>query len=303
MASVLRTDSLTKVYAKNTVVDHVSMNIEQGDIYGLIGRNGAGKTTLMKMIGGVAAPTSGAYEFFGEKDNTKTLSRIGCLIESPSLYPELTVWENMMFYNKLLGITDKKNIDEILDYVGISEAKKKKTKQLSLGMKQRLGIGIALIGYPDMLILDEPINGLDPTGIVDIRNLLLKLNKEKGVTLLISSHILGELERLATRFGVIDRGVLVDEITYEELLEKTRKAVRIEGLDPRKVAVTLEEMKLNDYKVIDGGKVMVYCDTGLSGKINRALGEKGMYAESIGTVGQDLETYFVEKMGGGVQNA
>ncbi|MBO4497819.1 MAG: ATP-binding cassette domain-containing protein [Lachnospiraceae bacterium] len=303
MASVLRTDSLTKVYGKNTVVDHVSMNIEQGDIYGLIGRNGAGKTTLMKMIGGVAAPTSGAYEFFGEKDNTKTLSRIGCLIESPSLYPELTVWENMMFYNKLLGITDKKNIDEILDYVGISEAKKKKTKQLSLGMKQRLGIGIALIGYPDMLILDEPINGLDPTGIVDIRNLLLKLNKEKGVTLLISSHILGELERLATRFGVIDRGVLVDEIKYEELLEKTRKAVRIEGLDPRKVAVTLEEMKLNDYKVIDGGKVMVYCDIGLSGKINRALGEKGMYAESIGTVGQDLETYFIEKMGGGVQNA
>ena len=303
MASVLRTDSLTKVYGKNTVVDHVSMNIEQGDIYGLIGRNGAGKTTLMKMIGGVAAPTSGAYEFFGEKDNTKTLSRIGCLIESPSLYPELTVWENMMFYNKLLGITDKKNIDEILDYVGISEAKKKKTKQLSLGMKQRLGIGIALIGYPDMLILDEPINGLDPTGIVDIRNLLLKLNKEKGVTLLISSHILGELERLATRFGVIDKGVLVDEITYEELLEKTRKAVRIEGLDPRKVAVTLEEMKLNDNKVIDGGKVMVYCDIGLSGKINRALGEKGMYAESIGTVGQDLETYFIEKMGGGVQNA
>ena len=303
MVSVLKTDSLTKVYGRNTVVDHVSMRIDQGDIYGLIGRNGAGKTTFMKMIGAIAAPTSGTYEFFGEKDNSKTLPRIGCLIESPSLYSELTVYENMMFYNKLLGITDPRNIDEIIDYIGLGEAKKKKTKKLSLGMKQRLGIGIALVGYPDMLILDEPINGLDPTGIVDIRNLLLKLNRERGVTLLISSHILGELERLATKFGVIDRGVLVDELTNEELLEKNRRAVGIQGLDPRKVVVTLEEMNLRDYKVLDGGKVLVYCDTGLSGKINRALGEKGMYAESISIEGQDLETYFVEKMGGGTKNA
>jgi len=303
MELVLQTESLTKRYDRNIVVDSVSMRIEQGDIYGLIGRNGAGKTTFMKMIGGLATPTSGSYAFYGEKDNYKTLSRIGCFIESPALYPDLTVAENMLFYNKLLGITDPKNIDEILEHVGLIDEKKKKTKKLSLGMKQRLGIGIALVGCPDMLILDEPINGLDPTGIVEIRNLLLTLNREKGVTLLISSHILGELERMATRFGIIDRGVLVDELSNKELQEKTRRAVGIEGLDPRQVTVTLEEMNIKDYKVLDGRRVVAYCDTGIAGKINRALAEKGLYASGIGVVGQDLESYFIEKMGGGSQNA
>jgi len=298
MSSVLKTDNLTKTYGHATVVDHVSMHLEQGDIYGLIGRNGAGKTTLMKMIGGIAAPTSGSYEFFGEKDNRKTIARIGCLIENPSLYPDMTVEDNLKFYNKLLGITDNRNIDEILELVDLSDARKKKTKKLSLGMKQRLGIAIALVGYPDMLILDEPINGLDPTGIVEVRKMLLKLNQERNMTLLISSHILGELERLATRYGIIEKGVLVEELSHEELLEKTRQAVRIDGLDPRKVTVILEEIGLTEYKVLQDQKVMVYCDTSLSGKINATLGEHGLFAESISVIGQDLESYFVEKMGG-----
>ncbi len=298
MSSVLQTHDLTKVYKHVAVVDHVSIHLDQGDIYGLIGRNGAGKTTLMRMIGGVARPTSGTYEFFGEKDNTKTITRIGCLIENPSLFPDMNVQDNMKFYNKLLGIPDNKNIDEILEMVDLASARKKKTKQLSLGMKQRLGIAIALIGYPDMLILDEPINGLDPTGIVEIRNLLLKLNQERGVTLMISSHILGELQRLATKYGIIEKGVLVEEMTHEALLEKTRQAIQIEAQDARGVTVVLEELGLKDYKVMPDQKVQVYCDTSLSGKINAALGSKGIYADSIGVVGQDLESYFVEKMGG-----
>ena len=298
MSSVLQTNALTKVYGKTAVVDHVSIHLEQGDIYGLIGKNGAGKTTLMKMIGGVASPTSGTYAFFGEENNRKTLSRIGCLIENPSLYPDMKVEDNLRFYNRLLGITDDKNIDEILELVDLSSARKKKTKQLSLGMKQRLGLAIALVGYPDMLILDEPINGLDPTGIVEIRNLLLKLNKERGVTIMISSHILGELQRLATKYGIIDRGVLVEELTQEELLEKTRQAVSIVGPDPRVVTVVLEEMGLTDYKVMQDNRVLVYCETTLSGKINAALSEKKIFADSISVVGQDLEAYFVEKMGG-----
>lgn len=298
MTSVLQTNTLTKVYGKTAVVDHVSMHLEQGDIYGLIGRNGAGKTTLMKMIGGITTPTSGSYSFFEEQDNRKTISRIGCLIENPSLYPDMRVEDNLKFYNKLLGITDNSNIDEILKMVDLDESRKKKTKQLSLGMKQRLGIAIALIGYPDMLILDEPINGLDPTGIVEIRNLLLKLNQERGVTILISSHILGELQRLATKYGIIEKGVLVEELTHEELLDKTRQAISIVGPDPRSVSVILEDMGLKDYKVTQDRTVLVYCDTALSGKINATLCEKGVFADSISVIGQDLEAYFVEKMGG-----
>ncbi|MBO4496363.1 MAG: ATP-binding cassette domain-containing protein [Clostridiales bacterium] len=298
MSLVLKTDSLTKKYRGTAVVDHVSLHLEKGDIYGLIGRNGAGKTTIMKMIGGIARPTSGTYEFFGEKDNKKTIKRIGCLIENPALYTDMSVVNNIRFYNKLLGITDDSNIDEILELVELSDAKKKAARKLSLGMKQRLGIAIAMIGDPDMLILDEPINGLDPTGIVEIRNLLLKLNQERGVTILISSHILGELQRLATRYGIIEKGVLVEELTHEELLEKTRQAIQIDTQEAKAVAVELEEMGLSNYKILPDQKIQVFCDTSLSGKINATLASKGIYAESISVVGQDLEAYFVEKMGG-----
>ncbi len=300
MGSVLQTYSITKQYGKVTAVDHVSIHLDQGDIYGLIGRNGAGKTTLMKMVSGIAHPTSGSYAFFEEEDNRKTVSRVGCMIEQPTFYPDLRVEDNLRFYNTLLGITDSRNIDELLEMVDLQKMRKKKTKQLSLGMKQRLGIAIALIGYPDVLILDEPINGLDPTGIVEVRNLLLKLNKERNMTLLISSHILGELSRMATKYGIIDQGVLVEELTHSELLERTRQAVRILYSDPRTIAVELDGMGISDYKVLPDGQIMVYCDPSLCGKINAGLGKKGIYVDSISVVGQDLETYFVGKMGGDV---
>ena len=300
MSSVLQTYSITKQYGKVTAVDHVSIHLEQGDIYGLIGRNGAGKTTLMKMISGITFPTSGSYAFFEEEDNQKTITRVGCLIEQPTLYPDMKVEDNLRFYDTLLGITDSRNIDALLEMVDLTAVRKKKTKQLSLGMKQRLGIAIALIGYPDVLILDEPINGLDPTGIVEVRNLLLKLNKERNMTLLISSHILGELSRMATKYGIIDQGVLVEELTHSELLERTRQAVRIVYSDSRTIAVELDEMGYSDYKVLPDGQIMVYCDPSYCGKINAGLGRKGIYVDSISVAGQDLETYFVGKMGGGV---
>ena len=300
MSSVLQTYSITKQYGKVTAVDHVSIHLEQGDIYGLIGRNGAGKTTLMKMISGITFPTSGSYAFFEEEDNQKTITRVGCLVEQPTLYPDMKVEDNLRFYDTLLGITDSRNIDALLEMVDLTAVRKKKTKQLSLGMKQRLGIAIALIGYPDVLILDEPINGLDPTGIVEVRNLLLKLNKERNMTLLISSHILGELSRMATKYGIIDQGVLVEELTHSELLEITRQAVRIVYSDSRTIAVELDEMGYSDYKVLPDGQIMVYCDPSYCGKINAGLGRKGIYVDSISVAGQDLETYFVGKMGGGV---
>ena len=298
MSTVLQTKSLTKVYGNTAVVDHVTMHMDKGDIYGLIGKNGAGKTTFMKMICGISTPTSGSYSFFDEENNKKTVSRIGCLIENPALYPGMTVEDNLKFYNKLLGITDHSNIDDILEMVDLTDARKKKTRKLSLGMKQRLGIAIALVGYPDVLILDEPINGLDPTNIVAIRNMLLKLSRERGVTIMISSHILGELQRLATKYGIINNGVLVEELTHEELLEKTRQAIGIEGPDMKTVTVALEEMGLLEYKVIDDNHVLVYCDASLSGKINTALVTKGIAVNSVGVTRQDLEAYFVEKTGG-----
>ena len=298
MSTVFQTNSLTKVYGNTAVVDHVTMHMDKGDIYGLIGKNGAGKTTFMKMICGISTPTSGSYSFFDEENNKKTVSRIGCLIENPALYPGMTVEDNLKFYNKLLGITDHSNIDDILEMVDLTDARKKKTRKLSLGMKQRLGIAIALVGYPDVLILDEPINGLDPTNIVAIRNMLLKLSRERGVTIMISSHILGELQRLATKYGIINNGVLVEELTHEELLEKTRQAISIEGPDMKTVTVALEEMGLLEYKVIDDNHVLVYCDASLSGKINTALVTKGIAVNSVGVTRQDLEAYFVEKTGG-----
>lgn len=218
---VLRTQNLTKTFERYKAVNHVSMNVRKGDIYGFIGKNGAGKTTFMKMISGLLTPTEGSIELFGMVDENrktgkeknlleekgKTLEvqrkRIGCLIEAPGFYPGMTAEENMNVVCRILGITEKNIVSEMLNFVGLSETGKKKVKNFSMGMKQRLGIAISLIRNPDFLILDEPINGLDPTGIREIRDLLTKLNQERQITILISSHILGELSKIATRYGII----------------------------------------------------------------------------------------------------
>ena len=215
MEYLLHTNGLTKQYGRHKAVNAVNIHIRQGDIYGLIGRNGAGKTTILKMISGLAAPTEGEFSLFGKtgKEAYQYMSRIGTLIEAPGVYPNMSAAENLKLKCLAMGVRKKGVIEELLKTVGLSNAGKKKVKHFSLGMKQRLGIALALVGDPDLVILDEPINGLDPQGIAEIRETLSRLNKEKNITFIISSHILEELSKIATNYGIIHDGVLLQEMT------------------------------------------------------------------------------------------
>lgn len=299
MKYVLETKELTKTYRKIPVVNKVNLHVCQGDIYGLIGKNGAGKTTLMKMVCGLTAPSFGEYELFESHDVNEERKRIGCMIEQPALYPDITARDNLIYYNKLMGIRNNSNIDEILELVGLVDAQKKKTKQFSLGMKQRLSIAIALLGYPDFLILDEPINGLDPIGIKEIRELILRLNKERNITIMISSHILGELSKVATRYGVLETGNLVQEFTNEELEQRCKSCIQIETVDTKKAVYVLEEIiHSKDYKVVDNKMILVYDHLDEIRNINEQLVLHGAAVEKIDLAGQDLEMYFMELMGG-----
>ena len=299
MKYVLETKELTKTYRKIPVVNKVNLHVCQGDIYGLIGKNGAGKTTLMKMVCGLTAPSFGEYELFESHDVDEERKRIGCMIEQPALYPDMTARDNLIYYNKLMGIRNNSNIDEILELVGLTEAQKKKTKQFSLGMKQRLSIAIALLGYPDLLILDEPINGLDPTGIKEIRELILRLNKERNITIIISSHILGELSKVATRYGVIENGNLVKEFTNEELEQCCKTCIQIEVDNTKKATYVLDEIiHSKDYKVVDDKTIYVYDHLEEKRNINEQLVLNGVAVEKMNLAGQDLEMYFMELMGG-----
>ncbi len=299
MKYVLETKELTKTYRKIPVVNKVNLHVCQGDIYGLIGKNGAGKTTLMKMVCGLTAPSFGEYELFESHDVDEERKRIGCMIEQPALYPDMTARDNLIYYNKLMGIRNNSNIDEILELVGLTEAQKKKTKQFSLGMKQRLSIAIALLGYPDLLILDEPINGLDPTGIKEIRELILRLNKEQNITIIISSHILGELSKVATRYGVIENGNLVKEFTNEELEQCCKTCIQIEVDNTKKATYVLDEIiHSKDYKVVDDKTIYVYDHLEEKRNINEQLVLNGVAVEKMNLAGQDLEMYFMELMGG-----
>jgi len=217
MDYILKTYNLTKRFKNQIAVNEVNVKIKKGDIYGLVGKNGAGKTTLMKMIVGLSEPTNGKIELFEKNELSNGRKRIGCIIEMPALYPNMTAEQNLSIQATLIGNNDENEIEEILGLVGLKEVRKKKVENFSLGMKQRLGIGIALIGNPEFLILDEPVNGLDPIGVREIRNLILKLNSECGITILISSHILSELYKIANVFGIINEGNLVSEIPKKYL--------------------------------------------------------------------------------------
>lgn len=299
---ILQNFGLTKQYGKNTSVNNVNMKIKKGDIYGFIGRNGAGKTTTIRMITGLVTPTSGEIELFsqkGEKNINSGLPRIGSIIEHPAIYPEFTAYENMELRGKLLGIPDKKVIGSILKTVELSEVGKKKVKNFSLGMRQRLGLALALLGNPDFLILDEPINGLDPEGIVEMRKLLKKLNEEQGITILISSHILGELSKLATRYGVINNGTLVEEFTAKELKMKCRKYLNIKLSDSTVATFVLEDIfKTKNYEVLPDNIIKVYDLLDMSGEICLELAKNNIKIYSIESKGDDLEEYFMKLMGG-----
>lgn len=299
---ILQTFGLTKQYGNNTAVYNVNMKIKKGDIYGFIGRNGAGKTTTIRMITGLVTPTKGEIELFsqkGEKNIKAGRPRLGSIIEHPALYPDFTAFENMELRGKLLGIPDKKVINSILGTVGLSDVGKKKVKNFSLGMRQRLGLALALLGNPDFLILDEPINGLDPEGIVEMRKLLKKLNEEQGITILISSHILGELSKLATRYGVINNGTLVEEFTDKELQLKCRKYLSLKVSDSAKTSFVLEDIfKTTNYEVFPDNIIKVYNLLDMSGEICLELAKNDVKIYSIESKGDDLEEYFMKLMGG-----
>jgi ABC-2 type transport system ATP-binding protein len=292
---VLTTEKLTKRYNQKLAVDHVFLSVNKGDIYGLVGRNGAGKTTLFRMICGLAAPTYGTITLFGQKGtkvSQRCLSRIGSAIEYPGFYPELDAKSNLEYFRILKGVVKKNAVNEILELVGLSDAGKKKFRDFSLGMKQRLAIGLALLGDPDLLILDEPINGLDPLGIVEVRELLLELN-QKSITILISSHLLSELSLIATRYGFLKEGKLVREIDREELEQQSRKAFSIKTAETSRVLNVLEAMGFKDVQVVSLNEVRIYDHNIDSQEVIETLLKHKVKISQFSEVGENLEEYFV----------
>ncbi|EKY27757.1 ABC transporter ATP-binding protein [Clostridium celatum] len=299
---ILKTYNLTKKYGNQIVVDNVNMTIKKGDIYGFIGQNGAGKTTLIRLITGLIHKSNGEIELFGgsgEKALNEARTMIGSLIETPSFYGNMTARENLEVSRLVRDIPGKNCIDEVLNLVGLNDVEKKKVKNFSLGMRQRLGIANALMGNPKLLILDEPINGLDPMGIVEIRELLKKINKEKDMTILISSHILSELSELATTYGIISKGRLIEEITANELNEKCRQYIDLIVDDTAKAVALLErELDISDYEVWEGNKIKIFSNLDSIGIINSTISKAGVIVESIGIKGENLEEYFMNVIGG-----
>lgn len=292
---ILKTENLTKKYKNFTALDNVNINIQKGDIYGLIGRNGAGKTTLMKIITTLSNKTSGSFELFGKSDNnlTSTKRRIGCLIENSAFFPNLSAYNNLKYYAIQKGIVDSKQIDEAIKLVGLTEARNKKFKTYSLGMKQRLGIAFAILDNPDFIILDEPINGLDPIGISELRDIFKKLNEERNITILISSHILNELYLVANRFCIIEKGKVLKEITKEELDEECSKCIIIKTKNVEKAAVILEkELNTQNYKILNNTEIRLYDYLDNSSKVNKVLIKNDIDIISLYETGITLEDYF-----------
>ncbi len=296
MEYILRTKDLTKQFGEKFAVKGVSMQIRRGEIYGFIGKNGAGKTTLMRLILGAAMPTGGSIELFGGEDENTARHRIGALLEYPCIYKSCSALENLRRFAILTGSgTDE--LEDILDLVGLGEAGNKKAGQFSLGMKQRLAIGIALLGHPELLVLDEPINGLDPAGIKEIRDVILALNRKKGVTFLISSHLLDELSKIVTTYGIINDGVLIEQITAPELQVKCRHHLKIAADDIPKTAALLE--CLTDKRNIKTGNgcLYLYDLVDKSDRINRLLVNHGIRVSELAVQTASLEEYFLERMG------
>ena len=299
METILKTVDITKKFSKKVAVSAVNMNIKKGDIYGFIGRNGAGKTTLIKMLVGLSQPTSGSIELFDSKNLNKARRKIGTVIEAPAFIPHLSARQNMLIQWTLLGSKDKSIIDETLKLVGLDNVGNKKVKKFSLGMKQRLGIAMTLMGEPEFLILDEPTNGLDPEGIIEIRQMLKKLNQEKGLTILISSHILGELSKLATRYGIINDGVLIDEFTEQELTERCQSSLIVKVNDINKACEILKsELNTDKFSVLNENTLEVFDFVDNPGKVNSILAKNDIIIDSISKKSVDLEDYFMKVIGG-----
>lgn len=299
---VLETESLTKTYRKKNAVDHIDLKIRKGDIYGFIGKNGAGKTTTIKMVAGLNNPTSGKMTLFGSNNLQDGRKKIGTVIENPAIYPYLSARQNIEVQRILKGVSDKSITDDLLNIVGLQDTGRKKAKNFSLGMKQRLAIALSLVGDPELLLLDEPINGLDPTGIKDIRELILKLSKDAGITILISSHILGEISKISTAYGVISDGALVAQFTSEELKDKVKPSITL-TVDNADAAVSVleNELGIKDFEA-DGNCLHIYEQLDNSAKINSALEASGVKVQSLSKQEGDYENYFIKLMEGRVEN-
>lgn len=299
MENALITKDLTKIYSRKAVVNKINLKVKKGEIYGLIGKNGAGKTTTIKLVIGLSKANEGNIELF-ESDNLKEgRKRFGTVIEYPSLYPYMNARQNVETQRLLLGVKDKTITDDVLEVVGLKDTGRKKAKDFSLGMKQRLAIALALVGNPEFLFLDEPINGLDPMGIKDIRDLILKLNKEKNITILISSHILGELMKIATAYGVINNGDLVEQFDAKDLEKRVRSKLKLKTNDNNKACEILtEEIGVSDYSIEEDGSISVFDHLEESSKINLALANHDIILESINREDGDYESYFISLMGG-----
>lgn len=301
MEYVLTVNSVTKQYKHFKALDNFSMHVPKGSIYGFVGKNGAGKTTLIRVICGLQDPTSGSYKIYGENNDSKGIffsrRRMGAVVETPSIYLNMTAEENIKQQYRIIGMPGFDGISELLELVGLSNTGKKKVKNFSLGMKQRLGIAIALAGNPDLLILDEPINGLDPQGIIEVRELILKLNREKQITVIISSHILDELSKLATYYGFIDSGHMVKEMSAKELDAACRKCVRVEVSSTEILARVLDRQQI-EYKILSDTTADIFAKINVT-KLAVHLANENCEVISMKEHDESLESFYVNLVGGG----
>lgn len=300
MEYVLTADALTKKYKNFKALNDFSMHVPKGSIYGFVGKNGAGKTTLLRLICGLQEPSSGKYTLYGRvgnaKDIAKSRQRMGAVVEAPSIYLDMTAYENLKEQYDILGLPSYDGIEKLLTLTGLADTDKKKAKDFSLGMRQRLGIALALAGDPDFLVLDEPANGLDPQGIVEIRELILKLNREYQITVLISSHILDELSRLATHYGFIDHGQMIREISREELEAACGKCIHVRVSDTKALSQVLDSMNLK-YRILSETEANIYAQINIS-KLTLALAEKSCELYSVHEKEESLESYYISLVGG-----
>jgi ABC-type multidrug transport system, ATPase component len=299
---ILQTHGITVKYGSFLALDNVSIRLKEKHVYGFIGENGAGKTTLMKVLTGLLYPASGSFSLFGKSEPAELLRmrrHIGSTIEAPALYPEYSAWRNLELQRILIGNPDKEICDKLLNTVGLSDVRDKKVKKLSMGMKQRLSIAMALVSKPKLLILDEPINGLDPKNISDLRSLLKRLNEENNVTLFISSHILSELYLLATDYYIIHKGRIIESLTHDELDEKCRQYIRIKTTElPRCITVIEKAFGDTEYKVVDEETMHLFSHTDRSECVAKLLMENQIVTKEFSVTEQSLEEYFLAVTGG-----
>ena len=301
MEYILTANALYKQYGHYKVLNGFDLNVPRGAIYGLVGKNGAGKTTFIRIICGLQKPDAGDFTLYGTKGGSREIiqarRRMGAVVETPSLYLDMSAEDNLKMQYRILGMPTFEGIEELLLLVGLPGVGKKKAGHFSLGMRQRLGIAVALAGNPDFLLLDEPVNGLDPEGIIEIRELILRLNRERQITVLISSHILGELSRLATHYGFIDQGRIVREISAKELEQACRKCLRLRVSDTVALARVLSERNL-EYTIVSDTEADLYDAPEVTGLV-QALARENCVVQAMQERDESLEGYYVNLIGGG----